>query len=195
MKFQGKVFATFVDTNEIVEVLVYDRDRYYTIRCYDGSLDSVKLYSLYDLPSNFRKVARHRLPYDWEEGLTHKQIAEDLRQHRRYHYKFLNNSRISLSLVFYNSSEFSYKTFEKEVKGNRQQLVKYLRSLPKDKVNNFSLKISFYDKGTSSFGSCLTYKDGDIEVSSFRNKSKDKYIKKLLRNLFEINVNVRNTRI
>ena len=188
MERQEHIFAKIVDTNEIVEVLDYDRDRFYTIRRSDGSLDSVKLYPLYDLPSNFRKVARYKLPYDWEEGFTHKQVAEDLRQHRRYHYKFLNNSRVSLSLVFYNSSEFSYKTFEKKVKGNRQQLVKYLRSLPKNKVNNFSLKISFYGKGTTSFGSCLTYKDGDIEISSFRNKSQDKYIRKLLRNLFEINV-------
>ena len=161
-----------------VEVLDYDRDRYYTIRLPDTSITYVKYWSLYNLPPNFNK---YKLPYDHEVGITNKEIAKDLRNHKRYHYKFLYNSNVELSI------RITIDNITSIVKGTRKKLLGYIQNLHNQgKLQDFSLKIHFYYKGSSTVGTALVYKDGKVVITDFRNKDQNKYVKQLLRSMFHI---------
>lgn len=169
--------------NEIydVEILDYDRDRYYTIRLPDGQILDVKYWALYNFPSDFNK---YKLPYDYEYGISNKDIAEDLRKHKRYNYKFLNSSRVELTINFMIDGVSVRKV------GTRKQLLGYVHHYHNQgKLNDFYFGISFYKKGIVSFGNIITYEDGAITAitKDFRNKKENKYIKQLIRSMFCIN--------
>ncbi len=57
-----------------VTVLDYDRDKYCNILLPDGTYRYVKKYSLTNLPQGFNF---YLLPYDYKQGITSKEIAED----------------------------------------------------------------------------------------------------------------------
>lgn len=174
-----KALVKIGDEVHEVEVLDYDRDRYYTIRLPDNSITYVKHWSLYNLPFNFNK---YKLPYDYEVGITNKEIAKDLRKHKRYHYKFLSKSNVELSIYFITNG-FTTST----AKGTRKQLLGHIQYLHNQgKLQDFNLQISFYYKGSSTFSTALTYKDGKVVVTDFRNKKQNKYVKQLLRSMLHI---------
>ena len=166
-----------------VTVLDYDRDKYCNILLPDGTYRYVKKYSLTNLPQGFNF---YLLPYDYKQGITSKEIAEDLRKHKRYHFKIFSPCKVEMRVNFYKDS--SLKELAYTFKGNRQQIVKHFYSLPKGTIDNFTLSLSFYNKCGSSFGSCFKYVDRKQTVYSFRNKKQDKFIKQLLRSLFRIQV-------
>ncbi len=65
-KLDGKILT--------VTVLDYDRDKYCNILLPDGTYRYVKKYSLTNLPQGFNF---YLLPYDYKQGITSKEIAED----------------------------------------------------------------------------------------------------------------------
>lgn len=179
-RLQTPIKATAQIGEEIheVEILDYDRDRYYTIRLPDSSITYVKHWSLCNLPSGFNK---YKLPYDYEVGITNKEIAKDLRKHNRYHYKYLSNTTVELSISSITNGITS------TIKGTRKYLLGYIQNLHNQgKLQDFNLKIHFYYKGGSTFGTVLQYKDGKVVITDFRNKDQNKYVKQLLRSMFHI---------
>ena len=183
--FNVKALCNYYDEVKKVEVLDYDRNKYCTVRFEDGTLDDVKKYSLYNLPKGFKF---NLLPYDYEETITSKEIAKDLRNHNRYHFKLFNKFKTGITIKFFKSDDLKYNNIDYEFKGTRKEIIKHFNSLPKDKINNFSVHLNFYKKNGLTSGSCFSYKNKKTVVYCFRNKQQNKFIKQLLRSLFKIKV-------
>lgn len=183
--FNVKALCNYYGDIKTVEVLSYDRDKYCTVRFEDGTLDDVKKYSLYNLPQGFNFLL---LPYDHEKGITSKEIAKDLREHKRYHFKMFNSFKYLICIKFYKSSDFTEENIDYEFKGTRKQIIKHFKSLKKSASLNFFIKYEFYTKNTLSTGRCLEYSNNKTIVYSNSDKKHRKFIKQLLRSLFKINI-------
>lgn len=167
-----------------VTVLDYDRNKYCTIQLNNGTTHYVKKNLLYNLPQGF---SFYYLPYDYLDGrISNKEIAKDIRKHKRYFYKLFSNFKTNVTVKFYISSDFN--TLDYSISGTRKNIIDHFYSLPKDKVDNFSISLSFYTKNGSTFGSCFSYKNKKQTCYSFRNKKQDRYIRQLLRSLFNISI-------
>lgn len=103
--FKVTALCNYYDNIKTVEVLSWDRDKYCTVKFEDGTEDVVKKYSLYNLPQGFNY---HMLPFGSETRITNKEIAEDLKNHKRYFFKLYNfKHKTDLKLRFYKSSDTS----------------------------------------------------------------------------------------
>lgn len=183
--FNVKALCNYYDEVKKVEVLDYDRNKYCTVRFEDGTIDDVKKYSLYNLPQGFNF---YLLPYNYEENITSKEIAKDLRNHNRYHFKLFSKFKTNITVKFFKSNNLKYDNLDYEFKGTRKQIIKHFNSLSLDKIDNFSVHLNFYKKNSSTSGSCFSYSNKKQIVYGFRDKKQDKFIKQLLHSLFEINV-------